>query len=309
MSELGQVLQRAREEKGISLDEIQTVTKIQRRYLEAIERGHFHVLPGHFYARAFIKSYAEAVGLDANQVLSHFQTDLPAQPPQEQLERLRRRRATVAKTPLQTGKWLTQSLVVLFIVLVSALIYSYAAKHDGGLQTPSGTAVSPSGVDTVEGSTPPPVPPPAAPTPSGSDSLPANEAAGGGMVPGGGTSPDGTTSGGSTPPAETGSQQTGITPVSQNGSVYSFALQQADKLSIHLKTSNGRCWVEVYRAKNGKKVAALMMELGQEQNYELEKSAYIKLGDPKAVELTVNGQVVPTANMEHYPSFVELKVE
>lgn len=58
MSELGQVLQRAREEKGITLDDIQRITKIQRRYLEAIERGHFHVLPGHFYARAFIKSYA-----------------------------------------------------------------------------------------------------------------------------------------------------------------------------------------------------------------------------------------------------------
>lgn len=85
MSELGQVLKEAREEKGITLDDIQRITKIQRRYLEAIERGHLHVLPGHFYARAFIKSYAEAVGLDPNHIMSHFQSDLPAQPPQEQL--------------------------------------------------------------------------------------------------------------------------------------------------------------------------------------------------------------------------------
>jgi len=78
VSELGLVLQKAREEKGISLDEIQRITKIQRRYLEAIERGHFHVLPGHFYARAFIKSYAEAVGLDPAYVLDHFQTSAQA---------------------------------------------------------------------------------------------------------------------------------------------------------------------------------------------------------------------------------------
>lgn len=113
MSELGQVLKEAREEKGITLDDIQRITKIQRRYLEAIERGHLHVLPGHFYARAFIKSYAEAVGLDPNHIMSHFQSDLPAQPPQEQLERLRRRRVATTSNPLQAGKWVTKTLLVL----------------------------------------------------------------------------------------------------------------------------------------------------------------------------------------------------
>ena len=39
MTELGQVLKEARLNKGLSLDDIHKETKIQKRYLEAIEEG------------------------------------------------------------------------------------------------------------------------------------------------------------------------------------------------------------------------------------------------------------------------------
>ncbi|GGE64991.1 helix-turn-helix domain-containing protein [Priestia taiwanensis] len=75
MTELGQVLKEAREAKGISLDELQESTKIQKRYLVSIEKGNFNVLPGDFYVRAFIKQYADAVGLDSKQLIeNHFST-------------------------------------------------------------------------------------------------------------------------------------------------------------------------------------------------------------------------------------------
>lgn len=69
LSELGQFLKQARVEKNISIEEIQEITKIRKRYLEAIENGEYDVLPGQFYARAFIKSYSEAIGLNAEDVL------------------------------------------------------------------------------------------------------------------------------------------------------------------------------------------------------------------------------------------------
>ncbi|WP_139037439.1 helix-turn-helix domain-containing protein, partial [Bacillus pumilus] len=62
MTELGKRLVEAREEKGMSLEDLQTVTKIQKRYLLAIEQGNYDIIPGKFYVRAFIKQYAEAVG-------------------------------------------------------------------------------------------------------------------------------------------------------------------------------------------------------------------------------------------------------
>lgn len=75
--EIGARLKEAREAKGLSLESLQETTKIQKRYLEAIEQGNFHILPGKFYARAFIKEYATAVGLDAKELLEEYKEEIP----------------------------------------------------------------------------------------------------------------------------------------------------------------------------------------------------------------------------------------
>ncbi|SFA76469.1 protein RodZ, contains Xre-like HTH and DUF4115 domains [Lentibacillus halodurans] len=75
--EIGQKLREAREEQNLSLESLQETTKIQKRYLEAIEQGNFKILPGTFYARAFIKEYATAVGLDPNTLLEEYKAELP----------------------------------------------------------------------------------------------------------------------------------------------------------------------------------------------------------------------------------------
>lgn len=49
MSELGSYLKQVREEKMITLDDLQRTTKIQKRYLVAIEEGNFDTLPGIFF--------------------------------------------------------------------------------------------------------------------------------------------------------------------------------------------------------------------------------------------------------------------
>ncbi|MDR3189835.1 MAG: DUF4115 domain-containing protein [Lactobacillaceae bacterium] len=66
---IGEELQAARLDKGLSLDDIQATTKIQKRYLAAIENGQFDQLPGAFYERAFTRQYAAAVGIDADSFL------------------------------------------------------------------------------------------------------------------------------------------------------------------------------------------------------------------------------------------------
>lgn len=75
--EIGARLKEAREEKNLSLESLQETTKIQKRYLEAIEQGNFHILPGKFYARAFIKEYASAVGLDSEELLDEYKEEIP----------------------------------------------------------------------------------------------------------------------------------------------------------------------------------------------------------------------------------------
>ncbi|KOS69395.1 hypothetical protein AEA09_13070 [Lysinibacillus contaminans] len=77
MTELGTRLKEARLSKGYSLDDLQEITKIQKRYLMGIEEGNYSMMPGSFYVRAFIKQYAEAVGLNAEELLETYKGDVP----------------------------------------------------------------------------------------------------------------------------------------------------------------------------------------------------------------------------------------
>lgn len=296
MSELGQVLQRAREEKGISLDDVQKTTKIQRRYLEAIERGHFHILPGHFYARAFIKSYAEAVGLDPNQILTHFQEDLPSQPPQEQMERLRRRRVAQTKEPLQAGRWVTKTLFVLFVVLVIGVIYTAILKGNGydTSPVPGNNATN---VPDVNNPSATPAAEPSAPSAQNPPAVNNNS-----------TNPI------KTPPAvsteESGIASSQVTFVSQQGSVYRYTVKATDKISIHVKATN-KCWFEVREtsSKSSKSFERSMLNSGDEKTIEAPKTAYVIIGSPPAVEISVNNSPIKMADLKFMPSILDLKIE
>lgn len=84
MDEIGQKLRNARIKKGYTIDDLQQITKIQKRYLIAIEEGQFDHLPGDFYVRAFIKQYSDAVGISSDELLEEYKAEIPnSQPSQE----------------------------------------------------------------------------------------------------------------------------------------------------------------------------------------------------------------------------------
>lgn len=64
-------LRKTRQEKKISLDDISRSTRISTKFLEAIERGNFDVLPRP-YVRSIIKQYAQYVGFDVEKILSEL---------------------------------------------------------------------------------------------------------------------------------------------------------------------------------------------------------------------------------------------
>lgn len=74
---IGQKLKEARQAKGMTLDDLQQATKIQKRYLIAIEDEKFDELPGDFYVRAFVKQYANTVGLNGANLLQDYDEQLP----------------------------------------------------------------------------------------------------------------------------------------------------------------------------------------------------------------------------------------
>lgn len=74
MNEIGAMLRAAREERGLSLDEIQSVTKIRYKHLQALEAGDFGQIPGEVYVKGFLVNFAKNVGLDGDQILQKYYT-------------------------------------------------------------------------------------------------------------------------------------------------------------------------------------------------------------------------------------------
>jgi transcriptional regulator with XRE-family HTH domain len=68
----GLELRRARERRGLSLDQLAEVTKVSGSLFAGLERGDVARWPGGIFRRAFVRSYAGAVGLDPEETLSRF---------------------------------------------------------------------------------------------------------------------------------------------------------------------------------------------------------------------------------------------
>lgn len=72
MNELGALLVSAREGRGLTLEDAERDTRISRRYLRALETGQFEIIPAPVYARGFLRSYSQYLGLDPQEMLGLF---------------------------------------------------------------------------------------------------------------------------------------------------------------------------------------------------------------------------------------------
>jgi len=120
MPTVGERLRVAREEKGLSLEDVAAQTRIPQRHLESIEVADWDKLPAPTYTTGFAKSYASAVGLDRTEIGDQLRAEMGGQrspsAPAEVFEP-----ADPART---MPKWLvfgTIAAVIVLIVLMSWL--------------------------------------------------------------------------------------------------------------------------------------------------------------------------------------------
>ncbi len=136
MAEIGGELRAAREARGMSLTAVQQELHIRERYLEALEQDDWEQFPGIVYARGFLRSYARYLGLDADDLLARMPKppEAPEPAPVETNEPPRRRQMR----PMTVGRGGSQwPWVVIPLIFLVALLY-FVGSHPnlfGGAET------------------------------------------------------------------------------------------------------------------------------------------------------------------------------
>ncbi len=98
MAEIGATLREARMRARIDVSEIEAQTKIRAKYLRALENEEWDLLPGPTFVKSFLRTYAEALGLDARALVEEYK--LTYESPGEGMEPERR----AAPQPAQPGQ-------------------------------------------------------------------------------------------------------------------------------------------------------------------------------------------------------------
>jgi cytoskeletal protein RodZ len=125
MKTVGEVLKETRELKNLTLDQVSHATRIQKKYLLAIEKNDFKQIPTQEYAKGYVKNYSDFLGLNARNILAFLRRQTREVPksvllPQKASGPLRKSRFIL--TP---GRFVVIVVVVLLLSFISYFFLQY----------------------------------------------------------------------------------------------------------------------------------------------------------------------------------------
>lgn len=145
---VGERLRAAREEKGMTLEDLAAQTRIPRRHLESLEASEWEKLPAPTYTIGFARSYASSVGLDRTEIADQLRAEMGGSRP-----------ATAANAesfqPADPARTMPKGLVLGAIAAVLVLLLLMSWFNSRSLDSPG----------TAQDAAAPPIGAPAAPAP------------------------------------------------------------------------------------------------------------------------------------------------
>ena len=150
MPEIGATLREARMRARIDVSEIEATTKIRAKYLRALENEEWSLLPGPTFVKSFLRTYAEALGLDGKALVEEYrrsqegQGDYPGEPIVPSGERRRSRGPS-------GGPSRGYTIAVVSILGVIVLLVVLLITNSGSKSHPSGSTHTVTGGHAGEG--------------------------------------------------------------------------------------------------------------------------------------------------------------
>lgn len=118
---LGEKLKKIRESLRLTFDEVEKATKIQKKYIKAIEANDYNSLPPDVYTRGFLKSYSKLLGIKESKVLEMYKKERGI------LDNIKQAKKSKSSKHLKSPRVIItpRTIVIFFTILVALVIIGY----------------------------------------------------------------------------------------------------------------------------------------------------------------------------------------
>ncbi|MBF8377167.1 DUF4115 domain-containing protein [Alicyclobacillus mali] len=305
--QLGQILRARRESLGLTVEDVEERTKIRKRYIEALESGQWDVLPGRVYARGFVRSYAEVLGLDGSDLLEKYVDSGHSSAAQQgtksdaspgtsdgavmdrkpaarmveprslnEMERTRSRTQERAERPRRdvydrpvrsVGSWFGQGLLIVGALVVVGGVYVLLHHHHG--QGTHTTNTTSSGPPKTQ-----------ATKPAAHQTAPRKQ-----------------------PTQPVQQTQPAVVALPYANGMYTYKVLHASNLQVVVTVNTGELWFSA--TADGQAVAPnVILNQGQSKSFSAQNNVTFHLGHVQGVSITVDGKPVQLPNINWAPVVV-----
>lgn len=120
MKTVGEILNESRHKKNLTLDEVESATKIRKKILLALENSDWTVLPSPTFVKGLIKNYGKFLGLDQNQLIAFYRREFDEKKiPKKILPENRVKTGRLRLTP----QLVTASVIGIIVLIVSGYLF------------------------------------------------------------------------------------------------------------------------------------------------------------------------------------------
>ena len=128
-SSIGEVLRLAREQQGLTLQDVSDALNIKREYLEALEKDEYDAIPGAVFVKGFLRNYGNFLELDGIAPAREYKENVEERTPQPEVRTImpvkkkKVRKDSNKKKKQRQGKWPEITIIAGIIIFLLLIIW------------------------------------------------------------------------------------------------------------------------------------------------------------------------------------------